>query len=240
MTPIIRTLVSAAAPLSLLALGACATPFRADVARFQQLPAPAGQTFVVRPADPSMRGLEFASYANLVAQRLAAQGYRPAEGGNSELVVTIDYGVDNGREKIVTRYDPWAGGFGWGGWGGGWGGWGGYGRYGRGFYSGWADPFWGPGWGGGWGGGTSIDSYTYYTSYLDMRIARSADGVALFEGHAKARSASDRLTELVPNLVTAMFSGFPGRSGEEIRITIPPAKRGDRPTPPPPPAGPTA
>lgn len=227
MQPIIRTILTAAAPLSLLALGACATPFRADVARFQQLPVPSGQTFVVRPADASMRGLEFATYANLVTQRLAAEGYRPSAGGTAELIVTIDYGVDNGREKIVTRYDPfWGPGFGWGGWGGGWGG---YGRFGRGFYGGWNDPFFG-GWGG-WGGGTSIDSYTYYTSYLDMRIARAGDGQAVFEGHAKARSANDRLTEIVPNLVTAMFSGFPGRSGEEIRITIPPARRGERPVP---------
>ena len=27
---------------------------------------------------------------------------------------------------------------------------------------------------------------------------------------------------LVPNLVEAMFTGFPGRSGEDVLITVPP------------------
>jgi hypothetical protein len=216
---IARRLLAAAAPLTLLALGACATPFRADVARFQQLPVPQGQTFVVQPANPDQSGLEFANYAGLVAQRLAQQGYRPVESrGDAQLVVSLDYGVDNGREKLVSRPDPY---WGWGGWGG-WGrGWGGYGRFGwRPFYYGWSDPFWGPGW-----GGSTVESYTYYTSFLEMRISRASDGQRLFEGRARARSADDKLTELVPNLVEAMFTNFPGRSGETVRITVPPPAR---------------
>jgi len=35
---------------------------------------------------------------------------------------------------------------------------------------------------------------------------------------------------VVPNLIEAMFTGFPGRSGEEIRITVPPPpKTGEAP-----------
>lgn len=231
--PLNKKLFSALAPLSLLALGACATPFKADVARFQQLPQPAGQTFFVQSGDQGMQGgLEFQTYAQLVAQRLNQQGYRQADSrANAELVVELDYGVDGGREKIVSRPEPfWGGGWGgWGGWGYGRGGWGGWGRP---WAYGWNDPFWGPGWGSAWGGGTRIDSYTYYTSFLDMRISRRADGQRLFEGHAKARSQNDRLTELVPNLIDAMFTEFPGRSGEEIRITIaPPGRDGEAPPP---------
>ena len=44
----------------------------------------------------------------------------------------------------------------------------------------------------------------------------------MFDGRARARSRSDHLTELVPNLVEAMFTGFPGNSGEEVRITVMP------------------
>ena len=48
------------APIALLALGACATPFNADVSRFQELPAPQGQTFVIKAADPDIAGgIEF-------------------------------------------------------------------------------------------------------------------------------------------------------------------------------------
>lgn len=221
-----RLLLSAAAPLAALLASGCATPFRADVARFQQLPQPAGQTFYVQPADPARQGgLEFATYAGQVAQRLAQLGYRPVPTrGDAQLVVDMDYGVDNGREKIVSRPDPfWGSGFGYGGWGYGRFGYGrfGYGRFGYSpWFYGWGDPFWGGGW------GSTVESYTYYTSFLDLRITRANDGTRLFEGHAKARSADDRLTVLVPNLIDALFVDFPGRSGEEVRITIPPAGKG--------------
>jgi hypothetical protein len=225
----IKSLAKLAAPLALLALGACAAPFRADVSRFQALPVPAGQTFVVQAADTrNQGGLEFSQYAALVAQRLTAQGYRPVESPrDAALVVTIGYGVDQGKEKIVSR--PGFGGFGGLGYGGRYGRYGGfgypfgYGRFGYGGFGypgyawGWNDPFW---------GGTEIDSYTYFTSFLEMRISRTADGQRLFEGRARARSRDDSLPHLVPNLVDAMFTGFPGNSGEDVRITIPPPQRG--------------
>jgi hypothetical protein len=91
-----------------------------------------------------------------------------------------------------------------------------FGGYRSPFYYGWDDPFWG-------GGG--VDSYTVFTSYLDLDIKRAADGQSLFEGTAKARSRTDDLRVLVPNLVEAMFTGFPGNSGEVVRITVPPPRR---------------
>ena len=44
----------------------------------------------------------------------------------------------------------------------------------------------------------------------------------VFEGKAQAQSLNDNLTYLVPNLVEAMFTGFPGNSGETVKITVPP------------------
>lgn len=223
---IVRSAVILAAPALMLAAGACTTPFRADVARFQQLPPPQGQTFSIRPADTRMEGgLEFQQYAALVSQELSRQGYQPAQGRGGSLVVTLNYGVDQGHEKVVTTpgFGP---GFGrWGGYGGfGYGGFGhsGYrwGRFGGRFGYGWADPFWYDPW-----GYPDVRSYTYYVSFLTMEISRAADGRKLFEGRARARSTTSQLTTLVPNLVEAMFTGFPGRSGEEIRITVPPPQR---------------
>ncbi len=99
-----------------------------------------------------------------------------------------------------------------------------YSRWGYGarspFYYGWDSPFGSPF---GYGGGVS--SYTVYRSHLDMDIRRTADNASLFEGHAKARSHNDNLGTIVPNLVEAMFVGFPGRSGETVRITIAPPPR---------------
>ena len=222
-----HTFVRLAAPAALLLAGACTTPFRADVSRFQTMPPPQGQTFTVQATDPRLQGgIEFSQYAQMVTARLAAQGYRPAEDARSaSLVVTVDYGVDNGHEKVVSTpgfggyggFGPW----GYGGFGGGFG-YGGYGRgFGRGgFAYGWADPFWYQGF-----GGAQVDSYTYYVSHLEMQIRRAGDGRVLFEGRARARSLDDSLPRIVPNLVEAMFTGFPGRSGEDVLITLPPPPR---------------
>ena len=45
------------------------------------------------------------------------------------------------------------------------------------------------------------------------------------EGKAKARSRTDNPAKTVPSLVQAMFTGFPGNSGETVKITIPPEPR---------------
>ena len=67
-----------------------------------------------------------------------------------------------------------------------------------------------------------MESYTVYTSDIQLKIDRKADGVRLFEGQAEAASTSNRLQYLIPNLVDAMFTNFPGQSGETVRITIKP------------------
>lgn len=213
----LKTLTRLAAPAALaLGLAACApTPFAADVSRFAvPLPAPAGQTFAVVAEDPKLAGgLEFATYANEVAGELTRLGYtRAASPESADMLVRFDYRVDNGRERVRTdfggssigigvgagRWGPWGP---WGGWGGGFGGWG----------YGFNDPFF---------GGPEVRSYTIYTSGIDVKIDRRADGQRLFEGKAEAVSRSNRLPALVPNLVDALFTDFPGRSGETVRITI--------------------
>lgn len=214
-----RTAKLAAIPLLLAGLAACATPFKADVSRFQsQLPAPAGQTFAVVSDDPKLAGgLEFALYADEVEEEMTRLGYTEATPETANLLVRFDYGVDKGRERIrstgVGRYDP--------------------------FYEPWygysARPFYRSrlGYGRAWGYGyydpffdrsPEITSYTVYTSGIDVKIDRTADGERLFEGKAEAMSTSNRLQYLVPNLVEAMFTDFPGNSGETVRISIAPEK----------------
>jgi len=203
----IKSLTRLALPLALaIGLSACATPFKADVSRFAlQLPAPQGQTFVVVAEDPRLAGgLEFALYADAVAAEMQQLGYaRAASPEAADLLVRFDYRVDNGRERVRTdftgsSFNRWGA---WGGWGGGFGGWG----------YGFNDPFF---------GGPEVRSYTVFTSGIDLRIDRAADGQRLFEGKAEAVSTSNRLPKLVPNLVDAIFTDFPGNSGETVRITI--------------------
>jgi hypothetical protein len=223
---IAKKILMLAAPAALLTLGGCAVGLPTQVSRFQALPAPQGQTFFIQPANPRMQGsLEFSRYADMVSRRLSEVGYvRAPTPQSASFVVMLDYGVDQGREKVVTYPGT---GFGYGpGWG-----WGGFyrpyysrfGYFGRGFYPfyyGWDDPFWaGP------FDYPEVRSYTEYTSFLDMDIKRAADGQSLFEGTAKARSRTDDLQVLVPNLIEAMFTNFPGRSGETVKITVPPPRR---------------
>jgi len=224
--------------VSAIGLSACATTFPAQVSRYQAMPAPAGQSFYVIPMDASMQGgLQFSRNADYVAAAMRAQGFNQAPSvGAATMVVKVGYGVDQGHE-VIDR-DPFYGaGYGGGGFGYRGALMGSYGRYydpfyasyyGRPYYSpfgyygsrspfyyGWDSPFYG-------GGATS---YVEYISFLDIDIRRKADNADLFEGHAKARSTSDNLGTLVPNLVTAMFTGFPGRSGETVRISVPQAPR---------------
>ncbi|MFN2474029.1 MAG: DUF4136 domain-containing protein [Sphingomicrobium sp.] len=222
---------------AVITLSGCVTGFPAQVSRFQAMPAPAGQSFYVVPMDPRLNGtLEFQRFGGYVAQAMAAQGYAPAPSPQAaSLIVNVGYAVDRGTTEYVS--DPFNSGFGYGGYGG----YGGFGRsrfglglgfgFGGGgyyrpyysrfggyspFYYGWDDPFW-------YGGGVS--NYTVYKSNLDVDIRRHADNQSVFEGHARARSETDDLNRIVPNLVEAMFTGFPGRNGETVKITVPPPGR---------------
>lgn len=217
-----------AAPALMLALSSCATGLPTRVQRFQALPAPQGQSFYVEPADADDRGgLEFDQYAEQVRQNLSAQGYSEARSrADATLIVSLGYGVDQGRERVVATPDPFQDP--WWGYSGRYRGFGyrpyysRFGYYGRSrfpFYWGWHDPF--------FGGGYDVSSYTVYTAFLDLDIRRASDGESVFEGTAQARSRTDELPVLVPNLIEAMFTGFPGNSGETVRITVAP-ERGHR------------
>ena len=88
-----RTLKMIAAPIALGALAACATPFNANVERFQSaLPAPQGQTFAVVAEDPALAGgLEFAQYADYVENNLNRVGYTQAASPEAaDLLVRLD------------------------------------------------------------------------------------------------------------------------------------------------------
>ncbi|MEL7730398.1 DUF4136 domain-containing protein [Citromicrobium bathyomarinum] len=193
-------------------LTACATGFQADVSRFQaQLPAPQGQSFAIVADDASLAGgIEFGQYADLVSQELSQLGYVRGNPETADLIVRFDYEVDNGRERVRSTsssfrdpfYDPWY-------------------RY-RPFRS---RGYWGYGFYDPWFHDNDVRSYTVYTSEIEVDIDNRVTGERLFEGTASAVSPSNRLQYLVPNLVDAMFTDFPGNSGETVRISIKPEER---------------
>lgn len=194
------------------ALGACTNTFSAQVTRFQQLPAPAGQTFTVVAADPAKAGsLEFATYAGIVREKMMKVGFAEAPDPKAAtMVAAFDWTI--GPPRTLVESTP-----GWGGYGPGWGypGWGGYGWGGA----------WGGGWGGAWGwGAPDVYSVTEYASQVQLAISRSADDLQLFEGRAQTSTTSNAATAVVPQLIAALFAGFPGNSGETVIIKFDPTK----------------
>lgn len=236
----IRKLAAAAAiGFAAFGLSACASGLNTQVSRYQAAAIPAGARFYVVPKEGTPSP-QFYRYASIVSQQLAAQGFRPAGAPQAaDVLVRVDYGVDEGKTEYVREpyYGPGYGsGYGWGRFGYGWRDpfydpfWGVY--YGRPYWSrysgypyyyGWDDPFWYSSDYGGYDryGRDLVRSYTVYKSYFDMDVVRRADNAPLFEGHAKARSQTDQLDALVPNLIQAMFTGFPGKNGETVKITVP-------------------
>ena len=219
------TRFAAAALLGIAALGlsACASSITSTVSRYQAMPAPQGQTFFVVPGGgmAANGGLEFQRYAGLVAQQLQARGYAPATSPQAAtMLVQLGYEMDEGQVRYVEDpfyrsrygygfYDPFYSSFY-------------YPRFGyrSRFYYGWDDPFWyGRGYGGRYGGG--VDSYVEYHSGLELHIRARGSNAPLFDGRAQARSQTDRLDVVIPSLVEAMFTNFPGRNGETVKITIP-------------------
>jgi hypothetical protein len=217
--------LASAAMLGIAALGlsACAETLNTTVSRYQAMPAPQGQTFYVMPAGgmAANGGLEFQRFAGVVAQQLQARGYTPASNAQSaNMIVQFGYNIGRGQVRIVD--DAFGGRYGFGRFG--------YDPFYRGFYSpfyprfgwgspyymGWDDPFW---------MGRGIDSYVEYQSEVDLHIRAAGTHQPLFDGRAQARSTTNRADVVVPSLVDALFAGFPGRSGETIRITIPTGRR---------------
>ncbi|MFL6788969.1 MAG: DUF4136 domain-containing protein [Sphingomicrobium sp.] len=196
-----------------LALSACAQSLNTTVSRYQAMPAPQGQTFVVVPGEgmAANGGLEFQRYAGIVAQQLAARGYTPAsDPRKASMIVQFGYGVDRGQVRVES--DPFGPGYGFGPY------WGSsrffYPRFGyySPFYYGWDDPF---------GYGRGVSSYVEYHGEVDLHIRAAGTNQPLFDGRAQARATTNRLDVVLPSLVEAMFTGFPGRSGETVKITIP-------------------
>jgi len=216
-----RLAAAAAFGVAAAAVSGCATGLPTNVTRYSTA-IPQGQSFYVVPADGMLRGLEFNNFASLVSQQMIARGYRQAPStASADMLVKIGYGVDHGTQHISV--DPFYGSSPY--YGGGfygrpyWARFGYRGYYRSPFYWGWDDPFW---YGSPYGGARE---YTVYQSELNLGIVRRIDNAPLFDGRAMARSQTDELGTLVPNLVEAMFTDFPGENGKTVKITIPARKR---------------
>lgn len=190
-----------------LLLGACTNPVvQTDVTRFNAFgPNPAPGSFTIVPDAHQVGSLEFQDYAAQVADALAAKGWRPVPpgGGPADANVSLHWGV--GPPETVTWQSPSSvySGVGWGprsAW------------YGGGIY----DPF--PYW--------ETRSQTTFPRWLavDMVDAKAPGRHVLFEGRAVAEGNRREIAPVMPYLVRALFTGFPGTSGTTVRVDVPVGK----------------
>jgi hypothetical protein len=185
--------VYAVLSLALLLCG-CVASMQTDVTQFTSTATlPAGRSFAVAAEGDQGGSLEFQHYAGLVGSALQDHGFKAAAPGDkADLMVTIHYGSAGNHTEILG--DPaYAGGWGW--------------RH-RG------PPPFGP------------ESKTYYAEMLEVQIF---DGAAwrgntrtmLYQGRAVGDATVNEISAAVPALVQALFTHFPGNSGNTERIIVP-------------------
>lgn len=182
--------------LTAIAITACTPSFRSNVTSFHEVPLTAGKTIAIIPMDEEMHGsIEFANYAALVGAALESRGYLQAGDKEPELIVGMSYTVNDGREKIRQAgisFNYWNH----------------IGPYGS-----WAayDPH--------MSGLNRLSLNTVYKIELKFEI-RTPDGETLYETRADTETRDGRLTVIVPQLVEAIFSDFPGANGETRRVVL--------------------
>lgn len=199
-------------------LGGCAIgpqSIRTEVTTFNQWAAlPADRSYAFSRTLEWQNSLEVGNYEDLVRDELALQGFRPApDPAQANLIVTLRPSVTTTSVRVRSGWgDPF--------WNGGWGGpWGGYygGFYGRGF-----GPYGWPGYYPGFGAFDGMDRIDVYHRRLELDIdSRAVPGQRYYEGRVENDSNDASLPQVMPVLVRALFTDFPGNNGQTRRIDVP-------------------
>ncbi len=194
-------------------LAGCATGprlIRTEVTSYNEWATlPADRTYAFARTLEYQRSLEVRSYEDIVRDELALKGFRLVpEAEQANLIVTLRPSVVMTSVRVRDRWaSPFGSPFGWyGARGFGW-----YGPYGA--YGPYGSPFFG-----------DFDDYTIDVLHrkLEMEIdARSPAGKRYYEGRVETTGRSESMKAVVPYLVRALFSDFPGNNGQTRRVDVP-------------------
>jgi hypothetical protein len=182
-----------------VALGGCAATIPpVEVTRFHTGQAMAvGPLTVVPAGGGNIQTLEFRTYAVAVGQELARLGYPESADDKSPWIAEIDF--SRGTRTDFAKRSPVSIGIGGGSFGGGF----------------------GIGVGTSFGVGGSGSKETVITR-LSVRLLNRFDGKPVWEGRAEtqapSRAAAAQPGLAAEKLAKALFSGFPGKSGETITV----------------------
>lgn len=203
-TSITRSILRVAAPfiaLSLLA-GCADTRFKADVVRFHSGYQPAAMSVALVPADPALAdSLEFTAYANQIGARLGQFGFTPEpDPAKAALIGQISY--NSATRRGLREESPVKVGVGVGGVG----------------------SHVGVSLGTAFGIGEKTSNDVKVNS-LSLRLVKPG-GEAVWEGRASSENPAKTgdFATVLPKLIDALFTDFPGPSGRTTRYTEPAGK----------------
>ena len=198
--------------LMVLSLSACASTrvIRSDVTTFNDwsVAETGARTLKFTPTPEQAASLEYKVYEDLVRDRLLGLGF--TEAADAHLAVQLNYGLSS--RDVLVRETDWYNEprMGW------------YGPIGRTpsgrLLYGWGyDPFW-P-----WASQpiTRATTHRLWRRELRLDIRVAATGAKVYEGTAVSEGSTDQLNPIMPYLVEALFSDFPGGNGVTRRVDVP-------------------
>jgi len=186
-------------------LAGCSSAVDCDVVAYHALNKPQGETFHIVHREPAQAAAPgFTEYATHIQKALTRIGYKGAKGeGSADLTFSINYGVGPGMDEVVEvpkctmrynfRYEEYRE------------------PYSYGMYC--TDE--------------TIDLRATFNHFLEIRVYGPPEGGAiqgpvLYKGLSHSVSRHDNLGAMIPYLVTAIFDGFPGLSGEVKTVSVDP------------------
>lgn len=218
-----RAALLAGALLTAALAAGCATGpriVRTEVTAFNQWSAlPAERTYVFARTLEFENSLELKTYEDIVRDELAIQGFALApEPARAALLVTLRPSIS--ATRVRTR-DPGFGPFyGYGGFGGP------YGRFGSGAFGGYGPFYGGPFYGGGFFNDFDAVDVDIYRHRFELDIdSRNVAGKRFYEGRVETSDSNGANPTVMPALIRALFTDFPGNNGQTRRVDVPVERR---------------
>lgn len=188
--------------LFLLVAAGCTPTLNARAVSYHEGPELVGKRFAVVALDGQENDLEFRHYAEIVNRHLHAKGMTQAPSlDNADYRVQFRYGVDGGRQQIVSypaRGYGSVGGF--------------YGGGFRGVGMGYSMPVY----------GNRVESYTNYTREFTLELLRNdRSRTAVYQGRVTSIGGGSSFSAIASCMIAALFENFPGPSGQEVHVSLP-------------------
>ncbi len=180
---------------------ACSSGVGCDVVAYHTLGAPQGETVRIVHQDPAITGTpEFNYFASQIRRRLNQLGYRQTGNGTANLIFAIKYDFGEGPAEVArlpkcfTEYRYV------------------FDEYGSPYYRGLECYT------------TQVELQSRYIYFLELKIYSPIEpgdpGEVIYEGMVHSVSLNDNMAQMMPYLIAALFTDFPGESGEVRRVVV--------------------